>query len=805
MTPAYSPEANGRIERLNSSLMRKVRAMLHGGGFSKDFWGEALHTAAVIYNISPHSALPPNTTPYERMCGVKPNLSGLRPFGCLAFAHVPAHMRDKLDPQARVCKMLGYETHSRAYRLYEISTGSVIVSRDVRFVETKFPHIKPMHALLKSSTLRDTEWQDPDSPAFDIVDTDSSEEEEIMTAYHRGRVVTSRTSASPSTTVTPPHTTAQPDTITGEEEQSTNDLFIEEEHNNNEHIDEIERPESPDPLTMHVDFIVRQQHKVLAPVFLAVDNTEPTTWQQAMRAPDADKWQAAMDDELKSLHDNGTWTMVPRPRDRKVIGVRWVFRIKPATAQQPEPRYKARLVVKGYSQVAGIDFNDTFAPTLNMTSLRTLITVSAREGMYIEMMDVATAFLNADIDADIYVEQPPGYEDNTGLVCKLNKSLYGIRQAPHLWSKTLAAAIKDLGFRASTADDCVFVMDDSKYGKAYLAVYVDDLVLASKSRQLMDNVQDQLCSRFKTRRLGAIATCIGIDFKRDNSNKNVFHLSQRRYINTILTRFGMQDCKPVGTPVDMSAPKLTKATEHEPLADNTEYRRIIGSLMYAAVATRPDIAAQVSVLSKHLERPADRHMAAAKRVLRYLKGTIDMTLELGKRAIVDNDKMLVGYADADWAGDIDTRRSTSGYLFTVCDSTVSWRSTLQKTLATSSTNAEYIATSTATRELVWMQHYLDQLGFKQGPTILYNDNLGSIANINGDHGLCHKSNKHIDVHYHYAREKVQEGIMQVKYLETSKMLADLLTKGLVRAKLTPLIKGIGMVNTKGKVQLEEEC
>ena len=366
------------------------------------------------------------------------------------------------------------------------------------------------------------------------------------------------------------------------------------------------------------------------------------------------------------------------PRGEKSPARQWVYKLKRGP-QGEIIRYKARWVVRGFEQEEGIDYKETFASVVKPMSYKALFAIAAALDLEIEHMDVKTAFLYGDIDEEVYVEQPHEMDDGSGRVCRLNKALYGLRQSPRIWYNTLTNFLETIGFTALVADAGVF-----SRGHLYIAVYVDDLLIAGPSKDEIQEIKDTLSNRFEMTDLGPCTHYLGMTVTRDRRNR-ILRLSQRSYIETVLQDHGMWECKPVLTPLEgrlEPAPEGHKATDE----DKHWYAKAIGSLMYAMLGTRPDIAFAVSCCSRYMSNPAEPHIKAVKRIMRYLRGTINF--ELTFRGELEP---LLGYSDSDWAGDTGTRRSTSGYIFNIGRGAISWSSKQQSVVALSTCEAEYMA------------------------------------------------------------------------------------------------------------------
>ena len=463
--------------------------------------------------------------------------------------------------------------------------------------------------------------------------------------------------------------------------------------------------------------------------------------------------------------------LVDLPAGKFVIGSKWVFKTK-INPDGSLSKYKSRLVAQGYSQKQGIDYTEVFAPVVKHESLRTLLAIANQFDMDVHQMDVNSAYLNGDIDADIYMKQPEGYIDpnHPNKVCKLRKGLYGLKQGARCWNKKMDAFLKSEGFTASSADPCMYIK--RKKGKTLiLALYVDDTVIAANCKHMLADIKRKLSAKFKMEDLGEVKYILGMSVKRDRQ-AGTLSIDQRGYIEGVLKRFGMDQCNPVSTPLE-AGKQLTKTDEKEEGVDTRRYQEIVGSLIYASITTRPDIAHAVNVLSQQMAKPNNEHWSAAKRVLRYLKGSLDVGILFRKS---DNFE-LVGYSDADWAGCNDSRKSTSGYVFMLGGNVISWTSKKQPVVALSTTEAEYIALCLATQEAIWLRRLLESVGQPQKtPTTIYEDNQGAISISKNP--INHSRTKHIDIKFHFVRDAVQKNETLIVHCTTQEMVADTFTKGL---------------------------
>ncbi|GMF47141.1 unnamed protein product [Phytophthora fragariaefolia] len=460
----------------------------------------------------------------------------------------------------------------------------------------------------------------------------------------------------------------------------------------------------------------------------------PKTNQEATASTDHDEWKNAMKSELNSLVANKTWKLVPRPFHQRPIGCRWVIALKRNEKGQVV-RHNARLVAKGYSQGQGVDYEETYAPVANLNSIRAMLAKCGAGGMEIKQCDVDTAFRYGKLEEEIYMELPEGLrelleldeaEGDDDVVCMLLQSLYGLKQASQVWNETIDKHLKTMGFKPADADPCVYTRGNGDE-ECIVCLYVDDMLIASRDKTMIALVKAEIAENFKINDLGRAHFILGIEIDYDLVRK-ALTISQQAFTEAIIKRFGQENPKPCTSPVEPGV-HLTKAdepqTEEAKLKMKSKPdRSLVGSLMYLACGTRPDISVAVAKLSRFLENPGQKHWDAGIKVVRYLLETKDVGITYDGLLGAE----LVAYSDADWAGNRDDRRSASGMILMMCGIPVMWRSTFQKTVDLSSTEAEYMALSDCAKECVWMRRLLKDIGAEQVvATVSYEDIPGVMA------------------------------------------------------------------------------
>ena len=504
--------------------------------------------------------------------------------------------------------------------------------------------------------------------------------------------------------------------------------------------------------------------------------TVPKTYKQAINSEESDRWIKAMDEEIESLKSNNTYSLVPYPADAKVVGGRWVYAMK--TEPDGTERYKARYVAQGFKQINGEDYFETFAPTVRMSTVRMLMQISVELGLIVHQLDVKTAYLNAPIDCEIFMNEPKGYESRNGdgitMVCKLNKALYGLKQSGRMWNIELNKFLKMHNFTQSPYDPCLYYY---RCGSdiVYLLIWVDDIVVAASSDSLLNKIKSLLKTRFKMKDLGVINCFLGIQFTVNNGQ---ITMDQSKYLENKLIKYKLDSCKSRTTPCEVSE---YDSTSEDGDVDSRLYREMVGSLIYAMTCTRPDICWAVSRLSKKLSNPTKGDFCMLNHVYRYVLGTLNYSLTFSKS---ENGLKLYGFSDADWAGSRSDRKSTSGYCFSLNPDgpLISWKSRKQDCIALSSCESEYVAACAAVQEALYLTKLFN--GFtciSDDNCIVYVDNQGAIGLAKNP--IAHNRSKHIDIKFHFLRDVVNKKKVTLKYVKSNDNVADIFTKVATKVKL----------------------
>lgn len=748
-TNAYTPQQNGMSERMNRTLVEKARCLLYDAKLEKLFWAEAVATAVYLRNRSAVSGL--DTTPYERWHNRKPDVSQIRIFGSKGMVLIPKEKRLKWEKKSKKMILVGFSDHIKGYRMYDPDEKKIVISRDVVVEEIVKPSKQPIffepqestdsvgvkvnqQGLSQGSFSQSTSEYDSDG-AYETVNSTSDEDFVVEVA----------------------------------------DDSLETE---NLEVRKSQRTIKPKQFEDYVTYACVQDHGFNS-------NGDPESVEQAMSRADAGLWREAMTEEVKCFDANDAWELVDKvPDSCTVVPCKWVFKKK--VSDTGEVKYRARLVAKGCVQKAGIDYGEVFAPVVRHSTLRLLVSLAVQLDLKIIHLDVKTAFLNGFLEQPVYMKQPEGFviKNSENKVYKLKKAVYGLKQSSRAWNARVNEVLSNLGYNKSKYEYCLFVKKNGN-SLTMVALYVDDFFVFSNDCKEIECLKSKLGLEFNIKDLGEAKQCLGVNISRDNK-KNAIYLDQEDYIDQVLKNFGMDNCKIVSTPIECKAEKIGNIDAD---LSNLPYQKLIGSLMYLAVLTRPDITFAINYLSQFNNCYSEYHWQCAKRILRYLKGTKHFKLCFSKDNV--NDCNLEGFVDSDWANDSD-RKSYTGYVFKLSGGPISWQSSKQNSTALSSTEAEYIGLCEASKEAVYLKNLLNELVGFDKPVTIFNDNQS--AHKLATNPVFHKRSKHIDVKYHFVRECVSNNVVNIKYQQTNEMVADILTKGLPRIKHSYFVQKLGMMS-----------
>ncbi|KAK9076083.1 hypothetical protein SSX86_004416 [Deinandra increscens subsp. villosa] len=779
-TAPYTPQQNGVVERRNRIVMEMTRCLLKTMQVPDSLWGEAVRHAVYLLNRIPTKAVK-EITPYEAWKKRKPNLSYLKVFGCMAYVKKVAIHTTKLADRSCPMIYIGKESGSKAYRLYNPTEKKVVVSRDVQFNEKKGWSWKSMVASDGSlSKLNNSLYctNVGDKPTHtDLLDENESNDITFTT---------------PQATNATPQIERDREVIHVNSNGSKESLQSSSTNSTNSE-DRLHQtvPFDKTPLKGFRSIgVIQDQTQAMnenevhelyvreGELFLV--DEEPLSYTEAA---ENESWMKAMHMELEAIKKNNTWTLVQLPTNQKAIGLKWVFKLK-KDANGEVTKHKARLVAKGYVQVKGVDYEEVFAPVARMETVRLILALAATNRWKVHHLDVKTAFLNGEIQEEVYVTQPDGFEikGKEDYVYKLHKALYGLKQAPRAWNAKLDKTLKDLGFTKCIHDAGVYVIKRSGF-VLILCVYVDDILLTGTREKDIQSFKEKMKTHFEMSDLGLLTYYLGIEVHQKSDGISIM---QRAYAKKVLKLAGMDECNSSQYPMEFRL-QLTKDGEGAAV-DSTYYRKLVGSLRYL-LHTRPDLGYSVGLVSRFMESPKQSHLAAVKHILRYVKGSTN----IGLKYEAEGDGKIVGYSDSSFGCDVEDRRGTTGTIFYYSGNVITWTSQKQHTVALSSCHAEYMAATEAACQALWLRNIFSEITGEQPQCVeLRVDNKGAIGLSKNP--TFHKRSKHIDTKHHFIRECVERGQITVEHVDGKLQKADILTKSLPRIKFAEMKDLVGLRN-----------
>lgn len=802
--PPYSSAANGMAERANRTVIEGTRTFLDESGLPHSFWAEAATTFCYVDGFVP-SARFPDDIPIEVWTRRRHDVSHLRPFGCRCWPTLPNVRTDgKLARQSIEGVMIGYMGR-RGYKIYLPSTRTWTESRDVTFEE--------------GESRRTRKSPNSDSETFDVDEVPSGDSGVDITG---NPINAPNVNPDPISDVTPqneplrtvnteqnvprtppaaePHTPAAQEPRRSTRNRKVTTRLLESEASEEREREAKEKgepwannlPSDQQPLALIVE----------NPWAFASTDSEywiPATYKQAMQRPDL--WLEPMQAEYDLLMEKGVWELVELPPGANLIGGRWTYAIKWG-ARGEVVRRKGRYVAQGFNQIYGLDFDKTYGAVVRFESLRITLAIIVVLGLHLFQLDFKGAFLNSPISHDVYMKQPEGFikKGEEHLVCKLRKSIYGTKQGSHDWQATLAEGYKEDGYVTSRADPC---MRYRRVKEEYTltGTYGDDVFGGSSTGGGKGDAVSDLSKRWEA---GEVTSnvLLGMTIKQDAKSGSIT-ISQQVYFEKMIEHFGFQKIQPRRTPLP---PGLKVKESPNPLPEEERifmsdkpYRQVVGSVLWGSACTRPDIAYASNVLARYQLNPGRYHWDLVEWLVGYIKWSIHYSITYTKPEGTESKDGAglkpVGYVDADYAGCLDTRRSTSGHVFIMAGAPVSWSSKRQATVAMSTVEAEYVSLARASQQGVWMSSFLSEIDLDQdGPVTLYGDNEG--ANSLTENSKQHALVKHIDVRHHHIREKVENGDIVVKGIRSTRNLADVLTKPLAGPEHLRVVKMLGLDRTE---------
>ncbi|KAJ4793674.1 hypothetical protein LUZ62_044920 [Rhynchospora pubera] len=799
ITCPYTPQQNGVSERKHRHIIELGLSILSHASMPTTFWDEIFSSVVYLINRLPTFN---KTIPYTSLFHKKPDYSLLRILGCTCFLYTRPYNSHKLEFRSQPCVFVGYSTIQKGYRCLHIPSNKIYVSRHVQFDETAFPF---KHQTMSPTTPISDQYQPTSSSILSVLNLPSAQLHPSHSIARPTRLTSSLTHSTAQldpllntapqirTTqiINPNHTPDQQDLSASASAQNSDRNSIINSPETVPHTSSMPSTTIPETMSTVVPstssqppanthtMITRNRDNTRKPrhfpdfvAFHSMLDKEPTTFSKASPHPE---WRQAMMTEIEALAANHTWTLVPPPTNQKVIGCKWIYKIKRKSDGSIE-RYKARLVVKGFNQQEGVDYFDTFSPVVRPMTIRVVLSLAVHHHWPIRQLDVQNAFLHGDLQERVYMAQPPGFVDDAHPthVCLLSKSLYGLKQSPRAWFHKLSSTLLDVGFCESQYDPSLFISHHDNH-LTIILVYVDDILITGSSPTLITKYINHFHDKFALKDLGLVHYFLGIEV---SSSVAGIELSQTKYIMDILNKANMVHAKPCDTPM---AAGVQLAKDDGDLFDNPQlYRSIVGALQYATL-TRPDISFAVNRVSQFMHQPTIPQWMAVKRILRYLCGSLNFKLQLNSAAPL----LIDAYCDADRTGCPDDRRSTTGFCIFLGGNLVSWSAKKQATVSRSSTEAEYRSLALTCAEILWLQYLLTEMRISLSiPPTLWCDNIG--ATFLASNPIFHARTKHIEIDYHFVRERVASKQLRVQFLCSKDQIADVLTKPLAAQRFADL-------------------
>ncbi|KAJ9548445.1 hypothetical protein OSB04_020988 [Centaurea solstitialis] len=822
---ARTPEQNGVVERRNRTLVEAARSMLAQSQLPQYLWAEAVNTACYTQNRSIiHRRF--GKTPYHVLFDRIPNIDYFKVFGCPCFVLNETENRGKFGPKSDEMIFVGYSDCSIAYRVFNKKSRVVYESVNVKF---------DPFAELSSNADASTSTSSSSDPPATSSELDSLFEYFYDDLYGTNQISSSTVgiSSTPSSSTTPssevsptssipssdpPSIVSSPSSSPIVMDTSNPDIIIDSHAQSSSHevVPNDSISEGHDPLSVHptsnanilepssvndqtplphtvkwtkdhpIDLIIgdptsgvqtraASANECNFSVFLS--NIEPTRVSDALQDSD---WVMAMQEELNQFEALKVWRLVKLPDLKSVIDTKWLFKNK-RDANNIIVRNKARLVAKGYRQQEGIDYDETFAPVARLEAIRMFLAYAAYKDFTVFQMDVKTAFLYGHLKEEVYVAQPEGFVDkeHPDYVYVLDKALYGLKQAPRAWYEELSKHLLSKGFKKGSVDSILFLMKEGEH-IVVIQIYVDDIIFGSTSRELCKKFETVMTEEFKMSMMGEINFFLGLQVRQFSDG---IFINQSKYIFDLLKKYDMSGCHSIGTPM---ATGNSIGPDHEGKdVDLRNYRSMVGSLMYLT-ASRPDIMFATCVCARYQAKPKESHLAAVKRIFRYLKGTPYYGIWYPKGLGFE----LQAYTDADYGGCNMDRKSTSGHLQFLGNKLVSWASKKQQCVSTSTAESEYVAAASCCSQVLWMQSQLRDYGLEYKKIPIYCDSKSAIA-ISAN-PVQHSKTKHIDIRYHFLKDNVEKENIELYFVNTEYQLADLFTKALDEKRFKFLISRLAM-------------
>ena len=842
LTAPHSSFQNGKAENINGQIERKMKKLLIDSNVPNKYWNFAFRHSVFLHNYLPLNNS--NQSPWEVFRQTKKHVEVSAPFGCkiVAFNH---NVKQKIFKRDTVGTFLGFQATTKIAYILEKNTDKIIRLSSFNFIQSVLPYQPssststeiPITASSGTSSSNDSSISTSTQPTEQSNSTITQTEENDIIPSTLNEITTTTNeeieveSKQKDTTMVDPNDPVTVNSVKITKPINKNKILRLKKKRNYLTIKRLKslsnQPDNLNMLTAPIKPIVQEidddndqpNEEIKAPLLienqpiqdltaseeshLLVSKSKyniPINYNQVLSSPQKDKWIAAINDEMKSIQQNQVYDLVSRSSvNEKPVNSRWVFAVKHEA--DGSERFKARLVAKGFLQQIGENYIDVYAPVMKFETLRLMLAIASMKGFNLCQLDAKTAFLNGDIDYKVYLNPPAGSGTPSEFIWKLKKGLYGLKQAPHIWFNTIKDALLQSGkFKQSVMDPCFFYNNN-----CYISIYVDDILIASENSTYEKEATNILMNKFTMKNMGEPKLFLGCNISK-HSHGYLLNLSE--FTKKIENDFNIIKQKQLMTPLAKGFDDANNNTKQLSPDDHSKYRSIVGTLLFMANTVRYDIAFATSLLSRFLVSPTKHHLAGAYRVLQFVCQTKDFEISFNNnkhlpkftdfRLLDKTDNatiqdypsklqyQITSFSDSDFASDKSTRKSQNGFFTLLNGNIISWASKKQSLVALSTTEAEYIGFTEAIKSAVYLKNMLNEINFQNSFVDLLGDNMSSLTLAS--HPYTHNKSKHIDIKYHFIREKVNSKQIKLNYVNTKLNIADMLTKCLDTTTHTNLIK-----------------
>jgi len=754
-SPPYNPENNGLAERFNQTIISCAKTLIYWSKLSSNFWDYAIIYSNYLYNNTPHSRNNfeiPNEIFYNKLVEIK----HIRTFGCITY--YKNINSNKLEPNARKGIFLGFKESSHSYIVMDFSDYKIHQVREIYCLENKPANLSlsNIHSennihnnfldfYITNLNLNNIQYSQKSNKKLYIEPHDNYENNNSQLNSNNFMLTNNKSSFKRKLSIDHNFTNL---TQENKRHKIINNFNYDEYYNN----------------SLYAKFNDSNKNHITT-----INLTIPLNYNDAINSHDHLHWEKAIKEELKNFYFNNIMEFVPSvPKGKTLISTKWIFSVK-RDSNNNIIKHKARLVARGFNQIYGIDFELTYSPTLNIDGLKFIISLAAKFSWNIFQLDIKAAYLYAPLDREIYTSIPPGDHNYNKGYWRLHKALYGLKQSGRQWNCMITNFLINHGFIQLSSEKCIFKKTLNKKLVCIIGLYVDDMIITGEDYEIKSTIKI-IRENFKISKCGEIDCILGINVHK--SHNNTYSLSQENYIKNILEKYNINNLKKSKTPCTGT----NTISENNTLFDKTIFKSAIGGLIFLARCTRPDIAFAVNKAARKCEEPTVSDWKKIINIFKYLNSTSNYKITYHGKGD------FIAYSDSDFAGDINDRKSTSGYIILMGKSPICWSSRKQSIVATSTTEAEYISTSECIKKVLWVRNLIKELFGIEKEITVFTDNLSSKTTM--ENGDLNTKLKHIDIKYHFNKDNIDKHKIKLEYVNTENMIADILTKDVNGNKMT---------------------